>query len=113
LDLKTKNKRFKNKIIFGSKVVKSLDQMKMSKIHQFFISLKAVCNPNNLEILLLNIYRTPWQSLISTLSLASRIFEVKVSLAKTVSLFNLLLQTDQNCSIGFSSGEYEGRYIHP
>jgi hypothetical protein len=54
-----RNKRLKNKIKFGSKVVKNLAQIKMSKIHQFFIFFKAVCDPNNLEILLLNIYKTP------------------------------------------------------
>lgn len=51
----------------------------------------------------------PFRSLIRTLLHAYLIHAVKTSSFKSVSLFSLLLQTDQNFSIGFNSGEYGGK----
>lgn len=42
---------------------------------------------------------------------ASEILELRVSFWKSFSLLSFLLTTDQNCSIGFNSGEY-GRHIN-
>lgn len=55
------------------------------------------CPPNPLKLLSLKLLE------------ASLILVIKVSFSRNLLRFTLLLTTDQNCSIGLSSGEYEGK----
>lgn len=53
----------------------------------------------------------PWKSLKYKLLHALLILVMSDSFSKNLFRFALFLMTDQNCSIGFCSGEYGGRYI--